>query len=73
MNEAEWLACTDPVEMLESLAGEVSDRTVIDRLSSLAEALKDAGCDDKDILSHCHSKRPHARGCWVVDLLLAES
>ena len=50
----------------------ISDARAFDRLSSLAEALKDAGCDDKDILSHCHSKGPHAKGCWVVDLLLDE-
>jgi hypothetical protein len=26
MNEAEWLACTDPEPMLEHLRGKVSDR-----------------------------------------------
>ena len=31
----------------------------------LADALQDAGCDNDDILSH-------ARGCWVVDLVLGK-
>src|SRR5262249_19119703 len=38
----------------------------------LADAIEDAGCDDADILSHLRGPRPHARGCWLVDLLLAK-
>jgi hypothetical protein len=38
----------------------------------LADALQDAGCDNPDILGHCHSAEPHVRGCWVVDLVLAK-
>jgi hypothetical protein len=38
----------------------------------LADALQDAGCDDKELLAHCRStKHPHARGCWVCDLVLS--
>jgi hypothetical protein len=36
----------------------------------LADALQDAGCDDPEVLGHCRSEAPHARGCWVVDLVL---
>ena len=36
----------------------------------LADALEDAGCDNSDILTHCREDRFHARGCWVLDLLL---
>ena len=36
----------------------------------LADALEDAGCTDPDILAHCRGSGPHARGCWVVDLVL---
>jgi hypothetical protein len=32
--------------------------------------LEEAGCTDRDILSHCRAPREHWRGCWVVDLLL---
>jgi hypothetical protein len=37
----------------------------------LADALQDAGCDNDDVLNHCRDeKQVHARGCWVVDLVL---
>jgi hypothetical protein len=36
----------------------------------LADALEEAGCDNADVLFHCHADQPHARGCWVVDHLL---
>lgn len=39
----------------------------------LADALDDAGCADPDVLSHCRGDGPHARGCWVVDLILGRS
>jgi hypothetical protein len=40
-------------------------------LPILHDALLDAGCDDEDILDHCKAPVPHVRGCWVLDLLLA--
>ncbi|WP_232069664.1 hypothetical protein [Gemmata massiliana] len=37
-----------------------------------ADALQDAGCDNDDILNHCRSaNQVHARGCWVVDLVMS--
>jgi hypothetical protein len=36
----------------------------------LADALEDAGCDDRVLLDHLHSPAPHVRGCWVLDLIL---
>ena len=40
----------------------------------LADALQDAGCDSDDILNHCRdTATPHARGCWVVDLVLGKA
>jgi hypothetical protein len=41
-------------------------------LPVLHDALLDAGCDDTDILDHCKAPGPHARGCWVLDLLLGK-
>jgi hypothetical protein len=38
----------------------------------LADALEEAGCDDADVLTHCRGDSPHARGCWVVDLVLGK-
>jgi hypothetical protein len=36
----------------------------------LGDALEDAGCADEAVLSHLRADKPHARGCWVLDLLL---
>lgn len=41
-----------------------------DVLPVLADALADAGCDDAAVLGHLCDAGPHARGCWVVDLVL---
>lgn len=43
-----------------------------ERMPILADALMDAGCEDEQIIGHCRSEGPHARGCWVVDLVLAK-
>lgn len=48
------------------------DRTFND-LPILADALEEAGCDNQDILDHCRGPEPHAKGCWVVDLILDKS
>jgi hypothetical protein len=42
------------------------------RLPILADALLDAGCEDEELLAHCHSTGPHFRGCWAVDLILGK-
>jgi hypothetical protein len=38
----------------------------------LADALQDAGCDSAEVLDHCQGFGTHARGCWVVDLVLGK-
>jgi hypothetical protein len=43
-----------------------------ERLPVLADALEDARCTDPNILEHCRGSGPHARGCWVIDLLLSK-
>jgi hypothetical protein len=63
-----WLTST----VVALAAGIYADRA-FDRLPILADALEDAGCDSADILAHCRSDGPHARGCWVVDLVLGKS
>jgi hypothetical protein len=50
------------------------DRAIApDRMSVLSDALEEAGVTDSDILSHCRGPGPHARGCFVVDLILEKS
>lgn len=43
-----------------------------DRLTILADALEEAGCQDADILGHLRSPGPHVRGCWALDLVLGK-
>jgi hypothetical protein len=57
-----------------ALARGIYDERALDRMPILADALQDAGCDNDDILAHCRdTNTPHARGCWVVDLILNKS
>jgi hypothetical protein len=62
-----WLTPT-----VVQLARGVYEDRAFDRLPILADAIHDAGCEDADILGHCRGPGPHARGCWVVDLLLGK-
>jgi hypothetical protein len=54
-----------------ALAGSVYEEGRFEVLPILADDLEEAGCDDGDILGHL--RRPgaiHARGCFVLDLVL---
>jgi hypothetical protein len=50
----------------------IYDGRAFDRLPILADALEEAGCENREILDHCRMPGPHVRGCWVVDLLLGK-
>jgi hypothetical protein len=52
------------------LAGSIYDRRSFDRMPALADALKEAGCRNADMLEHCRSGPQHVRGCWVLDALV---
>jgi hypothetical protein len=54
------------------LAQTIYDERRFADLPILADALEEAGCDNADILDHCRQPGAHARGCWVVDLLLGK-
>jgi hypothetical protein len=66
--DPEWHNST----VVQLAQGIYADRA-FDRLPILADALQDAGCDHPDVLTHCRSTGPHARGCWVVDLILGKA
>jgi hypothetical protein len=60
-------------ETAVALAAGIYAERAFDRLPILADALEEAGCDHPDVLAHCRGPGPHARGCWVVDLVLGKS
>lgn len=66
-----WLAWNDGT--VPKLALAIYEDRAFDRLPVLADALEEAGCGCAEILGHCRGPGPHARGCWVVDLLLDKS
>jgi len=42
-----------------------------DRMPILADAMEDAGCDDRVMLDHLRSDTAiHVRGCWALDVIL---
>src|SRR6185503_3631162 len=53
-----------------AMATRIYAKRAFDQMQILADALKKAGCADKGMLDHCRHPAPHARGCWVIDLLL---
>jgi hypothetical protein len=65
-----WLAWNNAT--IPRLAQEIYDSRAFERLPIVADALEEAGCTNADILNHCRQPGPHARGCWVVDLILGK-
>jgi hypothetical protein len=57
---------------VRALAAGVYEDRAFERMPILGDALEDAGCTDGDVLSHCRASADHARGCWLVDLLLGK-
>ncbi len=43
-----------------------------DALPSLGETLKEAGCQNEQILGHCYKRGEHVRGCWLLDEILGK-
>jgi hypothetical protein len=56
-------------ETIRRLAQSIYDTRAFEQMPVLADALEEAGCTDGAILEHCRGPGPHARGCWVMDLL----
>ena len=63
----EWLAFGEGV--VGKLARGIHDEGAFDRMPILADALEEAGATDEEVLGHLRGASPHARGCWLVDLL----
>jgi len=70
-----WQSDGVPREARDSvvlLAQRIYDNGAFDLMPVLADALEDAGCHDPGILSHCRGGGLHARGCFVLDLILGK-
>jgi hypothetical protein len=63
--DASWL-----LPPVRALAQPIYEQRAFGRMPELADALEQAGCANAELLAHCRSPGPHARGCWVVDLRL---
>jgi len=57
-------------ETVVALASGIEADRAFDRMPILADALEEAGCDERAMLDHLRGPGPHARGCWVLDLIL---
>jgi hypothetical protein len=54
------------------VARDCYDRRDFAALPVLADLLEEAGCPEQAVLDHCRQPGEHARGCWVVDLVLGK-
>jgi hypothetical protein len=63
-----WLDWKDST--IPKLAQAIYNDRAFDRLSILADALEESGCDNPEILNHCRQPGEHVRGCWALDLVL---
>jgi hypothetical protein len=71
MIDAAILAWNDAA--VPRIASTIYDDRRFEDLPVLADALEEAGCGEADLLEHLRGGGEHARGCWVVDLLLGRS
>jgi hypothetical protein len=74
--DPEWLACgrgavhwhADRAYRRRARFGDLD----LQLLAELADAGETAGCPDPELIAHCRQVAYHFRGCWAVDLLLAQ-
>jgi len=60
-------------ELFPKLAQSIYEQREFANMPILGDALEEAGCTNQDILDHCRNGGEHARGCWVVDLVLGKT
>ncbi len=68
MVDPAWLAWNDGA--VAKIGQVIYDSRCFEQMPILADALEEAGCTDADMLAHCRNPGEHARGCWIVDLVL---
>jgi hypothetical protein len=55
--------------LLVSTARRMYEARDFSEMPVLADMLEEAGCREEQVLTHCRGPGPHARGCFVVDLV----
>lgn len=55
-----------------AIARGIYDERAFERMPVLADALEECDLTEAEALAHLRGPGPHARGCWVIDLLLAK-
>ncbi|HEX4609948.1 MAG TPA: hypothetical protein VH092_17270 [Urbifossiella sp.] len=68
VTDPSWITST-----VTLLAVGISEDGAFDRLTVLADALQDAGCEEEQLLGHLRGPGPHVCGCWVVDALFGKA
>lgn len=57
---------------VRQVAQAIYDSGQFDEMPILADALLDAGCNERRLLDHCLEDR-HYRGCWLLDAILCKT
>lgn len=63
-----WLTWNDGT--IPKIAQSIEAGRAFESMPVLADVLEEAGCQARAIVDHCRQPAEHARGCWVLDLLL---
>jgi hypothetical protein len=64
----DWLEWSD--NAVSALARVIYEERAFGHMPALGDALEQASCKNPAVLAHCRGPGEHARGCWVLDLLL---
>ncbi len=65
--EPDWLIWNDGLVL--RIAETITRDHDFEAMPILADALEEAGCEERSILDHLRGPGPHRPGCWVLDLL----
>jgi hypothetical protein len=68
--EPAWLRWQDGT--VTKLAASIYEARCFDELPMLADALDEAGCNNRDVLEHLREPGTHVRGCRVLDAILGK-
>jgi hypothetical protein len=59
--------------LVPRMAEQIYEERTFDDLPMLADALEEAGCEQRTLLGHLRGGGVHVPGCWALDVVLARS